>query len=372
MSQYPVEDAAATSQQPSDPAESSDQPTQASPKTVRRLKNDRIERFVRGCAQYSPPSVAKYLEVLAPVSQIAWDVFVALFPIVSRAFVRAQAFYATLPTDYIIAAYGLAVCFFGGHFAATIAVIEAFRLSGGGDKVFLCVKELYDSLVKFGEENKKDDERDDNNDGIADVDQIGSAQLFMRKFTLALRTIDPDHVNKALHGLYLGLLSAVMVVRHKFAKTIALGNSIGDFLVKSTSIVLVPIVVRVVPTPYYKWVMLIVSYVCKAIGISIAWSLQFFESIIQSSILGGVTFGRACTRILQERGQLPGKGEDDTYADEIIGWSVSALGALFQVTVGWSLMFPFNIVLLPFTIFEWFLRWAAASNVFAPVVAAQP
>ena len=38
--------------------------------------------------------------------------------------------YQSLPTDTITAVYGLAVCFFGGYFANSIAAIEAFQQTG--------------------------------------------------------------------------------------------------------------------------------------------------------------------------------------------------------------------------------------------------
>ena len=47
---------------------------------------------------------------------------------------------------------------------------------------------------------------------------------------------------------------------------------------------------------------------------------------------------------------------DDSYLDEAIGYSLAAVGFCFQIFNGFSLPFPLNIVFLPLTIIEWFLR----------------
>ena len=43
--------------------------------------------------------------------------------------------------------------------------------------------------------------------------------------------------------------------------------------------------------------------------------------------------------------------------DEIVGWTVAAVGLYFQFSNGMALPFPFNILLLPLTIVEKVLRY---------------
>lgn len=72
-------------------------------------------------------------------------------------------FQQKVPTDIMWMCYGILVCFFGARYAATIAVIEAFKISGGLEKVSKCVQALWRALSVLREENKKDDLKDDNN-----------------------------------------------------------------------------------------------------------------------------------------------------------------------------------------------------------------
>ena len=48
---------------------------------------------------------------------------------------------------------------------------------------------------------------------------------------------------------------------------------------------------------------------------------------------------------------------DESYLDEAIGYGLAAFGFLFQIFNGFALPFPLNIVFLPLTIIEWFLRF---------------
>ena len=53
---------------------------------------------------------------------------------------------------------------------------------------------------------------------------------------------------------------------------------------------------------------------------------------------------------------------DDTYIDEVAGYLIAALGLYFQLSFGFSLPFPLNIVMLPFSIAEYFLMWMVNSR----------
>ena len=47
---------------------------------------------------------------------------------------------------------------------------------------------------------------------------------------------------------------------------------------------------------------------------------------------------------------------DKTYFDEMIGYGLAAAGFYFQLTSGFALPFPLNLVFLPLSIVEWILR----------------
>jgi len=47
---------------------------------------------------------------------------------------------------------------------------------------------------------------------------------------------------------------------------------------------------------------------------------------------------------------------NESYLDEVIGYGLAAVGFAFQLFNGFALPFPLNLVFLPLTIIEWFLR----------------
>jgi hypothetical protein len=52
---------------------------------------------------------------------------------------------------------------------------------------------------------------------------------------------------------------------------------------------------------------------------------------------------------------------EETFLDEIVGAALATVGIWFQLSNGLSIPFPLNILLLPFTIAEYFLVWAVSS-----------
>ena len=47
---------------------------------------------------------------------------------------------------------------------------------------------------------------------------------------------------------------------------------------------------------------------------------------------------------------------EETWADEILGASLAAVGFWYQLTAGFSLPFPVNIILAPLSFVEWAIR----------------
>lgn len=137
------------------------------------------------------------------------------------------------------ALYGLALCFFGGIFANTIAAVEAFKQSGY-ERARTCFHDLRKAAAELYEANEKDNLRDDNHDGVADVDQINKQQLLSRKMVLIIRTVDPTVLQQAFIGLYQGFIGVLASLRFKFAKSIALGLSIGNMARRPLAVVLAP------------------------------------------------------------------------------------------------------------------------------------
>lgn len=100
------------------------------------------------------------------------------------------------------------------------------------------------------------------------------------------------------------------------------------------------------------------------IAILLAWYFQAVISGFYSAIRGGKLFAEGFFALLVQFGliqRLPcfkdGFDPDQSYMDELIGYSLAASGFLFQLTRGFVLPFPFDLLLFPLTLVEYFLRW---------------
>jgi len=82
------------------------------------------------------------------------------------------------------------------------------------------------------EENKKDDQVDEDGDGIPDTRQISGKELLQRKAKLVLAKMDPEKVNAALTAIYRVWMSVLAVLTIKFARTIALSLTISKYIKK--------------------------------------------------------------------------------------------------------------------------------------------
>lgn len=323
---------------------------------------DMLDRFFDAAAEYLPAPLRNVYHKVDPVLDWILYLFILAFPYLRMAVNFVIDVYMMMPKHTVVMAYGLLVCFMGAHFCCLVAVIEAFKLSGAGKKMKGFFHEIWESFQKASVANEADNQVDEDGDGIADVEQISDGALFIRKVKLVMREIDPLVLNKALTGLYQGVLSAICVVQFKFAKTITLGSSIGEFLYITVDGLTRPFFEYVL-SDYAKWVSLVINYFCKAVGSSVAWIAQFYASLVHCAISGALTFSRAFIAFLNDRG-ITDIDTDESWIDEITGWILAAVSILFQATYGTSLMFPFNIILIPFRVIETFLKVSASSDAF--------
>jgi len=340
-------------------------PAEQAPAEVDPAQESRVGRFLRGAADKMPDGVKNAMKALAPVADAIHRGFVIAWPYMVAGYLKAKAVYDKMPEYSVVMIYGLTVAFCGAHFAALVAVVEAFKQSGAFKKIGACLSDLYESFKKLHEENEKDNAVDEDNDGIMDVDELSNGELFLHKVGLVMRTVDPNKFNKALGGLYSGFIAAVMVVKFEFAKTVTLGASLGEFMEKSVDILLDPFLAMVLPKDYMPWVDLIEVYVCRAIGVSIAWAIQFYNSLLHCAVAGSLIFARALIPFLNNRGVLHIEDLEETYLDEIIGWALAVFSIFVQYIFSFHLIFPFNVVLSPLLGVEWTLRMCASDDTFA-------
>jgi len=108
---------------------------------------------------------------------------------------------------------------------------------------------------------------------------------------------------------------------------------------KAIDIVLDPFLEMTLPKEYLPWIDLLEKYICRAIGVTIAWAVQFYNSLLHCAVAGSLIFSRALVPFLNQRGVLHVENLEDTYIDEIIGWAV-AVFSIFVLPLWFQASFP--------------------------------
>lgn len=262
--------------------------------------------------------------------------------------------------DWLLVAYGLVLCFFGGSYIALIAAIEAFGRSGWKvvrENGQICWEQAKSALAA----SAADDKVDDNNDGIADVKQMSKDKLVMRKIRVIMLSIDPARVSTAVGSLYMAFFAVLATLQIQFAKVITLGLSIGELIDPIAEKVFVPIIQSLSSPEYNRWVVVGVDLAIKAIACSLAWILQTIISAVQSASKGGQIVAHAALRLSNKHGYT-NIDHRETLLDEMAGWSLAVIGFMCQFAFGFGVPFPLSLFLWPVDIVEYFLRWMVVNN----------
>ena len=96
-------------------------------------------------------------------------------------------------------------------------------------------KILFANYEKAAEASRKDDDEDADGDGVPDVQQISSTELYRRKALLVAKAVNPDDVSNAFAGVWSGIFGVLCTLRIKFAHSVTLGAAIGDVLYKGAN-----------------------------------------------------------------------------------------------------------------------------------------
>lgn len=149
---------------------------------------ERVKRYIDAAATADKvnPTVASCLRAAEPALSLLLRGLMLVVPLYTWLYKRAYELYIAAPTNVLQVVFGAALCFFGGTFVVSLAAIEAFRLMGW-QRVMADVHVIIEQASLVHSANSKDDLRDDDGDGVADVDQIPSAALAQRKLTLVRR-----------------------------------------------------------------------------------------------------------------------------------------------------------------------------------------
>jgi len=226
----------------------------------------------------------------------------------------------------------------------------------------MLIKQDFDDVA---EASSKDDNVDANDDGIKDVDQMAAQELFHHKIALAMTTVkQPDRLQAAVGGLWAAYLAVLATLKLEFARTTALALGLVEMAkVPVTRLVAEPLSM-LLGDNLKHWAKTIIESSLSIIAIIFAWYLQMIISAFYSGIRGGRMFADGLVKFLEEKDlmkhvPLVKKPFDpnESFVDDVLGYSIGLLGFAFQIFNGFRLFFPLDLVLLPLTIVEWILRW---------------
>ena len=335
----------------------------------RKSTATRVLDAITGAAVKMPNEKVKAcLVATCPIAAMVVRALLAIAPLFVYFYAKLYELYKMAPKNLLTMGFGLALCFYGGTFVASIAAIEAFRMMGWKETYVECqivakeVKSIY-----FASE--EDDKVDADGDGIADVDQIPPHELAQRKLVLAMQTVtEPKRLQMAFGMLWGAYLAVLATLRLQFAQTAAIALGIVETVQpRIQRVALAPLESVLEPLKIAHWADTALDSGVKFVAVLVAWWFQMVVSAFYSAMRGGKLFAQGLCALIVERGwqehveSLPGVPKpfdpETTYIDEVVGYLVAAVGFGTQILFGFSLGFPFNILLLPLEIIEWFLRW---------------
>jgi len=323
----------------------------------------RVEKYLESAAtmaESQTPALAAFLRFLAPFAAPLGDGLL----IFGRGYFAALAWlYAkcsNTPRE-LQAATGLVLCFFGGTYVALFAAVEAFRKMGF-EHLQVELEYVMDQTTKVEAALLEHNMKDEDGDGIADVAQMDLRQAARQNMRVAMLSIeDPKRLEAAVGYLWSGFLGVVATLKLEFATTVAYALAFAEMLKFPMLRTLAPTLCVLLGPELQHWVETIVSTLLKACLIMVIWLLAKAQGAVYSCMRGGTMFGCAFMKILEERGILQRFYKEPfdpekSYLDEILGFSMAAIGFYWQFTSGFMVPWPLNWLLWPLTALETFLE----------------
>lgn len=352
-------------------------PTHASgaPNSLTRLsEEERIKRYMDAAATVADKhhsGAAQCLRASTPFCTALVWIILKVGPIYYWFYRKAYWFYTWAPKNVLQMCFGLALCFFGGTFAAAIAAVEAWRQMGW-QRSYRDVSIVYAQMRLVYDANEKDDMLDEDGNGIVDVDEIAPSDLAKRKLTLAMRTVEePDKLQTAMGSLWAAYLAVLATLRLQFARVAAMALGIAEMVSPPLLKMFSPPLQEALGSDLKHWVPTLITTVINIIAIGFAWYIQKVISAFYSGLRGGTMFANALFAFLEDRGwlaKMPCEGVFKTpYLNEAVGYPVAAVGFYTQLRYGFTLPFPLNLILLPLTIVQWLIEYQIVMGSGAPI-----
>lgn len=292
---------------------------------------------------------------LEKLGKPAFEFFCALLPMVIQIGNGINAGWNKLDDNIVKSLMGFAFCFFGGMFPMVFAGVQAAEQAGRA-LIFESIAELATEAQRILRESKKDDD-------ASKTDKLSSQEYVQHKTLFVLQKMNPEKVNTALQNIWKVWFAVISVLVVQFARTIQTANSIADFLKKPADRYVKPVAEAMIPPEYQQWIPILIEWTNKTVGMSLAWILASIKVAFASSMQGGLILSRNGLTALKQRnidlgGILAGYTHHSSSSiDEHAAYFFAALGFGFQLYHRLDLPFPLNIILFPFTMAEWALRY---------------
>lgn len=319
----------------------------------RMPESERIERVIEAACLAAQDTAGERaadcvscLRASTPILAVGWRLLAVAVRLYVYLFEWAYWVYRVLPKNVLVMIFGASLCFFGGTYVATLAAVEAFRNLGG--------KALYSELLYVWSEIRSvqvasagDDDKDDDRDGIADVDQIGASELLKRKSLVALKAVrKPARLQIAIGALWTAsaapalepplrkpmtvtpaehqpktprpfhgprargprapsmsgmarlravcsYLSVLATLKMQFARVVALSLGLAEIVRLPATKVLAPIAVALLGRELAHWATTLVNTLINLLALSLAWYLQTVLSAFYSGLRGAKLFSEA-------------------------------------------------------------------------------
>ena len=290
----------------------------------------KIEKYINAVAHKAEevnPKLASCLTAAAPVITLPIQLVTCIAPFYYWAYSWAFYIYERLPKQMTICLFGLALCFFGGTYVASIAAIEAFRQMGYAKTLeeLMFVKGEVSNFVKENEDDERQLLKDKDGDGVPDGEQMTPQQIASHKAFVIIKAIkQPDKLQQAVGSLWTAYIAVLATLKLEFARTTAFALGIvevikvrisaaGQQLSSSTAAthsppypslhtqvpcvrVLSPLVVtalssappsmKLEPDATLKWAVTIIESVLTTLAVIFAWYLQMIVSAFYSGLRG--------------------------------------------------------------------------------------
>jgi len=306
-----------------------------------------------------------------------WKVLCCLLPLYQRLFWLLYKAYEWAPKKLVTMVVGAVLAFFGGTYVASLAAIEAFRTMGG-ERLWSDLVYVYEQVLVVNEAHEKD-EAAAGTSAAELLDAGKHAELAQRKVYLAMVTLkEPGRLESAVGSLWSAYVAVLATLSLQFAQVVALALGMAETVKPLVSYTVVPILEWAFPPPLHHWIKSIVQTTLNLLAMCIAWYLMSVVAAVYSGLRGGRMFADALFGLIADFGIVskvpeawqstirPWLDPNTSLIDEAVMYLLAGIGIYSQVMGGFSIFFPLNIVLMPLSAIEWFLRYQITFGGTAP------